>query len=291
MHDTPTFPTAANDGVERVDLNTIVGKRYSMEAIKNLISDKLQVINNTVDQQTARQVEKLLAGKQTDVVILNDGSTAKLIILNKPDRGLSIHQMDVRAELRLGNTYLGHTFSDQDKQYLLKYGDMGRPVQLINPDSGLPFKALIGVDADTNRLKLLNVDSFRIPDEIFGKKLTLVQKTMLLEGKALRLNDMEFNGKKFSAYTRLSAAKGGFKYNTIKNQRTQNSLPSPAQPRQQTSINPESSQATNVSQATKPQKLSGTASIQQGKTNPGASVTAEEKGKTPVKKSKKSLRP
>lgn len=291
MRDTPTYPPAVNVEVDRVDLDTIVGKRYSMDVMKNMISDKLQVINNTVDHQTATQVEKLLAGKQTDIVILNDGSTAKLVILNKPDRGLSIHQMDVRAELTLGKTYLGHTFSDQDKQYLLKYGDMGRPVQLINPDSGLPFKALIGVDSDTNRLKLLNIDTFKMPAEICGKKLTPVQKTLLLEGKALRLNDMEFNGKKFSAYTRLSAAKGGFKYNAIKGQNLQNSLPLPNQQRQLTPSNPDFPQGTTISQATKPQKLPATASTHQGKPNPRTSATTEEKEKTTVKKSKKGLRP
>lgn len=288
MSETHT-PNPSVDGVvDRVDLDSIVGRRYQMAALKNMINDKFQVINNSVDQQTARQLEKLLAGKQTDVVILNDGSTAKLVILNTPDKGISIHQMDVRAELTLGKTYLGHTFTDQDKQYLQKYGDMGRPVQLIDPNGGQPFKALIGVDADTKRLKLLNIDKFRMPDEILGKKLTPVQKMMLLEGKALRLDNMEYKGSKFSAYTRLSAAKGGFKYNKIQDQQKKQTQINPLPQAQ--SASPPTPQISNQKPGSAPHTAGLSAKSDQAKTNASSQNPMGDKLKAEVKKPKVKLR-
>lgn len=288
MSETHTPNPSVDYAVDRVDLDSIVGKRYQMNALKNMINDKFQVINNSVDQQTARQLEKLLAGKQTDVVILNDGSTAKLVILNTPDKGISIHQMDVRAELTLGKTYLGHTFTDQDKQYLQKYGDMGRPVQLIDPNGGQPFKALIGVDADTKRLKLLNIDKFRMPDEILGKKLTPVQKMMLLEGKALRLDNMEYKGSKFSAYTRLSAAKGGFKYNKIQDQQKKLPLISPLPQAQ--SASPPILQITNQIPGSAPHTAGLSAKSDQAKTNASNQNQVGDKLKAEVNKPKVKLR-
>ena len=285
----PSIITSNTDSLdERVSLDSIAGKRYQMEALKNMISDKFQVINNSVDPPTARQLEKLLAGKQTDVVILNDGSTAKLVILNTLEKGPSIHQMDVRAELTLGKTYLGHTFTEQDKQYLHKYGDMGRPVQLIDPKGGQPFKALIGVDQDTKRLKLLNIDKFKMPDEILGKKLTPVQKMMLLEGKALRLDNMEYKGTKFSAYTRLSAAKGGFKYNKIQSQ--QNKLPLASPQSKVQSISPPALQTSNQKQTLPSQSVESTSSARQAKVTSNTPTGTGEKPKPDLKKPKVKLR-
>lgn len=274
--------------VDRVNLNSIVGKRYQMDLFKNMICDKFQVINNSVDPQTAQQLEKLLAGKQTDVVILNDGSTAKLVILNTPDKGPRIHQMDVRAELTLGKTYLGDTFTEQDKQYLHKYGDMGRPAQLIDPNGGQPFKALIGVDQETRRLRLFNIDTFRMPDEILGKKLTPVQKLMLLEGKALRLDNMDYKGTKFSAYTRLSAAKGGFKYNKIQTQ--QNNLPLASLPSQVQSISSPAPQPSNQKLTPVSQSKELSSSTRQSNVTANTQTDTGDKPKPDVKKSKVKLR-
>ena len=203
---------------ERVRLADIPSSRYSVGDMKNLITDKLQVIDGTVDKITAAEIETLLKGRKTNVMALNDGSTARLYIHNSPQSGPAIHQIDVQASLRLNDTYLGHTFTPTDKANLNRYGDMGRPVSLNDHRTGEPFNAFVGVDPQTNKLNVMRVDKVRIPEALHGKTLSPAQKNILLAGKAIRLDGMVHNGNSFSKYVRLAASradKGGFKYDNI----------------------------------------------------------------------------
>ncbi len=179
-----------------------------------------QVASQFGVQLTGDNAKRLLNGQKTDVVITGDGSTGKLYILNTPDAGLQLVLQDVRRELTLKDSYLGHVFTDKDKQNLTKYGDMGRAVDLIDKQSGQKFTGFIGVDKDTKTLTVLRADQIRPKIErmshLKGIPLNGLQKQRLMEGKAIRLDNMTSKaGTSFSAYVRVSAAGRNLRFDHI----------------------------------------------------------------------------
>lgn len=179
-----------------------------------------QVVNQFGVQLTGDNAKRLLNGQKTDILITNDGSTGKLYVLNTPDAGPQLVLQDVRRELTLKDSYLGHVFTDKDKQNLTKYGDMGRAVDLIDKQSGQKFTGFIGVDKDTKTLTVLRADQIRPKIErmshLKGIPLNGLQKQRLMEGKAIRLDNMTSKvGTSFSAYVRVSAAGRNLRFDHI----------------------------------------------------------------------------
>ena len=185
--------------------------------------------------------KRLLNGQKTDVIVTGDGSTGKLYVLNTPDQGPQLVLQDVRRELTLKESYLGHAFTDKDKQNLLKYGDMGRAVDLIDKQSGRKFIGFVGVDKDTKTLTVLRADQIRPKIErmshLKGVSLNGLQKQRLMEGKAIRLDNMTSKaGTFFSAYVRVSAAGRTLRFDHIPTGQTQKS---DSAAKQKTSIAPD----------------------------------------------------
>lgn len=189
-----------------VRIDSIKSARYSINDVKSHLINNLEIQNGFVKPSIAAQIERLLEGRKSDVLILNDGSVAKLYISNSPDKGINLQQIDVQSKLTLSANFLGHKFSETDKENLTRYGNMGRPVDLVDKFSEKPFKGYIGVDKETNKLTVLRADKFRIPDSIKGVVLNAVQKQMLIDGKALRLHNLKGkNNEPFDAYVRIHA--------------------------------------------------------------------------------------
>lgn len=118
---------------------------------------------------------------------------------------MAIHS--VRKEPELNFPFLGHEFTKEDKENLLKTGNMGRVVDLTNR-AGETFPFIISVDRLTNELVPLRADKIKIPDEIKGVKLNDDQKHTLMEGKPLHLENMISNkGEPFNANVQFNADK------------------------------------------------------------------------------------
>lgn len=200
---------------EPIPVNRIEGVKTRYPAL--LLN---QVASQFGVQLTGDNAKRLLKGQKTDVVITGDGSTGKLYVLNTPDTGPQLVLQDVRRELTLKDSYLGHVFTDKDKQNLTKYGDMGRAVDLIDKQSGQKFTGFIGVDKDTKTLTVLRADQIRPKIErmshLKGIPLNGLQKQRLMEGKAIRLDNMTSKaGTSFSAYVRVSAAGRNLRFDHI----------------------------------------------------------------------------
>lgn len=179
-----------------------------------------QVIRQFAVELTGENAKRLLNGKKTDVVTTGDGSSGKLYVLNTPENGPQLVLQDVQQKLTLKESYLGHIFSDKDKVNLHKYGDMGRIAELIDKQSGQKFTGFIGVDKDTRTLTVLRADVIRPKIErmshLKGVTLNGLQKQRLIEGKAVRLDNMTSKaGTAFSAYVRVSAASRGLRFDHI----------------------------------------------------------------------------
>ena len=78
-----------------------------------------QVANQFSLQLTGDNAKRLLNGQKTEVIITGDGSTGKLYVLNTPDNEPQLVLQDVRRELTLKDSYLGHVFTEKDKENLV----------------------------------------------------------------------------------------------------------------------------------------------------------------------------
>ncbi|WP_262152667.1 DUF3945 domain-containing protein [Chryseobacterium foetidum] len=110
--------------------------------------------------------------------------------LKSDDRGevaVRIHRVREKPDLR--EKFIGHEFTEEDELNLLKSGNMGRVVGLVDPWTDEVFPSLISRDRLTNELIPLRMDFVRIP-VICGVTLNLEQVKILCEGKPLFIENM-----------------------------------------------------------------------------------------------------
>ncbi|MFH7000557.1 DUF3945 domain-containing protein [Flavobacterium bizetiae] len=161
-------------------------------------------------------LDPLLRGFKTNELVpvsLNLGTA-----VTRMDARLSLQQNDegvvvvaihgIRKEPNLNFAFFGHEFSKEDKENLLKTGNMGRVVNLTNPKTNETIPSIVSVDRLTNELVALRTDKIKIPDEIKGVKLDDVQKQTLMEGKPLHIEGMTSKkGTSFDAEVQFNADK------------------------------------------------------------------------------------
>src|SRR5690606_38156104 len=135
--------------------------------------------------------------KTNDVVPLTltmGDAVAKLdarLSLQTNDAGQVVVAMHgIRKEPNLNYPFFGHEFSKEDKENLLKTGNMGRVVDLFNQKTSEFVPSVISVDRKTNELVAYKAEWMQIPDEIKGIKLDEQQKQTLQQGKPLYLEGM-----------------------------------------------------------------------------------------------------
>lgn len=179
-------------------------------------------------------LDPLLKGYKTNELVpisLNLGTAVTRmdarLSLQPNDNGqvvVAIH--GIRKEPQLNFPFFGHEFSKEDKDNLLKTGNMGRVVDLNNPKTGETIPSIISVDRLTNEVIALRVDRIKLPDEIKGVKLDEQQKQTLMEGKPLYLEGMvSKKGEPFSATVQFNADKRYVEFmfdRTNKNVQSQN---------------------------------------------------------------------
>ena len=166
-------------------------------------------------------LDPLLRGYKTNELVplnLNLGAaTTKMdarLALQKNDDGkviVAIH--GIRREPNLNFEFFGHRFSQADKQNLLETGNMGRVVNLTNPNDGSSIPSIISIDKLTNELVALRTEWIKVPDEIKGITLSDEQKQVLSEGRPLYLQDMmSSKNEPFSATVQINADKRNIEY-------------------------------------------------------------------------------
>ena len=124
--------------------------------------------------------------------------------------GLAIHPL--RKEPQLDFPYMGHKFSNEEKELLLATGNLGKTIE-ITPKYGEPFAAYVSIDPQTNELIALRADRVNIPKEIKGVTLSDVQYKDLVEGKAVKVEGITAkSGKSFNAILQVNAEKKGIEF-------------------------------------------------------------------------------
>jgi hypothetical protein len=161
-------------------------------------------------------MEQLLKGFKTNELVPLSLSLGSAVV--KLDARLSLQTNDsgeivvamhgIRKEPNLNYPFFGHEFSNEDKDNLLKTGNMGRVVDLYNQKTAEYHPSMVSVDRMTNELVAMRTEWIKIPDEIKGVKLDEQQKQQLMEGKQVFLEGMtSTKGKAFDANVQYNADK------------------------------------------------------------------------------------
>ena len=150
-----------------------------------------------------------VVAKQDDTVIRLD---ARLGLRETPDGSLSISVHSIKNEPELDKYYFGIKFTNEDKENLLKTGNLGR-VALAEFKQGEKTPVLISIDSQTNELVSVRADRIRVADSIKGVQLNEQQKSDLTQGKAVYIEGMTSKkGTPFDAYVQYNAEKKGLEF-------------------------------------------------------------------------------
>ncbi|SMG39575.1 DUF4099 domain-containing protein [Sphingobacterium psychroaquaticum] len=162
------------------------------------------------------QLDLLLKGYKTNKVYPTSFNFGSVIMRSEARLGFQdgengkpvLMMYGVRHEPNLHTPFFGYEFTKEDKENLLKTGNMGRVVELTNRKTGEKIPSVISIDHLTNEVIAFRQDRIKVPDEIKGVKLTEDQKQDLKDGKAIYLEGLNFkNSTNKNAYVQFNADK------------------------------------------------------------------------------------
>lgn len=120
--------------------------------------------------------------------------------------------ISVRKESQFDFLHMGHSFSPEEKEQLLSTVNLGRTIK-VTPKHGDPFCAYVSIDPSTNEVIALHTGQVTIPKKIKGTPLFDEQYKDLVEGKAVKVEDMTAkSGKSFDATLQINAEKKGIEF-------------------------------------------------------------------------------
>lgn len=188
--------------------------RFKLEQIDWKAMSNLGISKERLEKMNL--IDPLLKGYKTNELVpisLNLGNAvtrmdARLSLQSNDEGQVIVAIHGIRKEPQLNFPFFGHEFTKEDKENLLKTGNMGRVVNLINPKTDEIIPSIVSVDRLTNELVALRSNLIKIPDEIKGVKLDEQQKQSLMDGKSLYIEGMTSKkGEPFNASVQFNADK------------------------------------------------------------------------------------
>ncbi len=130
---------------------------------------------------------------------------ARLSFRRSEDGNIRIVPHFVRSEPNLKQEFFGHTFSAEDRDNLLKTGNMGRTVALQGA-SGWMGQSYISIDRQTNEVVAVPLSKVRIPNKIGTTPITEQEQAELKAGRAIPDKEITLaSGKKFTTTLQVNA--------------------------------------------------------------------------------------
>lgn len=118
----------------------------------------------------------------------------------------------VRKEPNLEQEFMGHTFTDADKEALKKTGNMGRVVDLVDKETGEIIPSYISRDRLTNQIESIAVKDVHITGKIGVTELSKQETDELRAGRGVK-KEVEFaSGKKFTTTLQVNADYRGVEF-------------------------------------------------------------------------------
>ena len=165
------------------------------------------------------ELDKMLNWQKTNLlpIAIPVGETiihteARLAFRTDEEGKISLAVHSLRKEPQLDFPYMGHKFSNEEKETLLATGNLGKTIE-VTPKNGESFSAYVSIDPQTNEVIALRADRVSIPKEIKGVTLSDQQYKDLIEGKAVKVEGMTSkSGKSFDATLQVNAEKKGIEF-------------------------------------------------------------------------------
>lgn len=141
------------------------------------------------------------AGEQFEV-------DARLSFKQMPDGSFTLAPHFIKNEPQLDVPFKGYEFTKEDKEQLLKTGNLGKAVDLTDPKTGEVKKSLVSIDRLTNEIESIPVDKIYIKNHIGKTELSMQEIGILKEGGVVRGKEIELNnGRKFTSDLQYNADK------------------------------------------------------------------------------------
>ncbi|MCC9043594.1 DUF3945 domain-containing protein [Myroides sp. M-43] len=166
-------------------------------------------------------LELLLKGYKTkDLVMVNldlgaavFSLDARLGLTHNKDGQVVMTLEGVKKYPNLNVPFQGHEFSKLDKHNLLKTGNMGRVVELLDPETNQKIPSVVSVDKLTNNIVVTSVEKMQVPTQLKGVDLTDQQLDGIKQGKAVLVQGMSSaKGNPFDAEIQYNASKGHIEF-------------------------------------------------------------------------------
>ena len=139
-------------------------------------------------------------------------SDARFSLRKQEDGTFTPNILLIRHKPELERPYFGIKFTEEDKQNLLKTGNLGRVVE-AEFKKGEKTPILLSLDKQTNELVAFRQASLKVPETIKGVELNEQQKKELSEGKAVFLENMQSKkNTPFNAFVQFNADKRSFEF-------------------------------------------------------------------------------
>lgn len=133
---------------------------------------------------------------------------ARLSFKQNPDGTFGLVPHFIKNEPKLDETFRGYEFSKEDKEQLLKTGNLGKVVELADPKTGEMKKCLVSIDRLTNDIEAMPVDKIFIKNQIGKTALSMKEIGILKDGGVVRGKEIELNnGRKFTSDLQYNADK------------------------------------------------------------------------------------
>lgn len=159
-----------------------------------------QMVYNRKSPQTFT-LHPNFAGEQFEV-------DARLSFKQMPDGSFTLAPHFIKNEPQLDVPFKGYEFTKEDKEQLLKTGNLGKAVDLTDPKTGEVKKSLVSIDRLTNEIESIPVDKIYIKNHIGKTELSMKEIGILKEGGVVRGKEIELNnGRKFTSDLQYNADK------------------------------------------------------------------------------------
>ncbi|WP_267739781.1 DUF3945 domain-containing protein [Myroides injenensis] len=229
-------PQKVIQSIESIKQNQVVEQKeynpykYNINDLDWDSLDKIGLSKEKLEEMDL--LEPLLKGYKTkDLVMINLDLGSALFSLDarlslKEQHGKVVVNLEgVKKFPNLNIPFCGHEFSKVDKHNLLKTGNMGRVVELLDPESKERIASVVSVDRITNNLAVVSVEKMQLPTHIKGVDLSQEQLQELRQGKAVLVKGMtSAKGNPFDAEIQYNASKGHieFLFDNVKKSKYQN---------------------------------------------------------------------
>ena len=133
---------------------------------------------------------------------------ARLSFRKNPDGTFGLVPHFIKNEPRLNEPFQGYEFTKEDKEQLLKTGNLGKAVELADPKTGEMKKSLVSIDRLTNDIVAMPVDKIYIKNKIGKTELSMKEIGILKDGGVIKGKEIELNnGRKFTSDLQYNADK------------------------------------------------------------------------------------